>query len=256
MKKQIDIGSMYGIREEYLAKGLINEIPEVDYKNYIAHGQNLMFLTVVWGNPTWEKIFKDALAMCEKYNIRVIIHDNVMNDKGEKLTEEDVKKCTSYYKDSPVWVGNGFDDEPSPNDYPRIQHVLETYLKVYPGKDTYVNLLPMYAAAFVFGELNFEKYLEDFAKTVTSADYICTDVYPLLQDNGKKFTYDEYLRSLDIQAQLCRKYNKDFRIYIQSMEFGPNRCPDAADFRFQSWVALSFGCNTILHFCYDITGGA
>jgi hypothetical protein len=38
MKKQIDIGSMYGIREEYLAKGLINEIPEVDYKNYIAHG--------------------------------------------------------------------------------------------------------------------------------------------------------------------------------------------------------------------------
>ena len=119
MKKQIDIGSMYGIREEYLAKGLINEIPEIDYKNYIAHGQNLMFLTVVWGNPTWEKIFKDALAMCEKYNIRVIIHDNVMNAKGLDLTEEDVKNYTSYYKDSPVWIGNGFDDEPSPADYRR-----------------------------------------------------------------------------------------------------------------------------------------
>lgn len=255
-KQQIDIGSMYGIREEYMAKGLISEIPEVDYKNFIAHGQNLMFLTVVWGNPVWENIFKNALAMCEKYGIRVIIHDNVMNGKGEALTEDEVREYTSYYKNSPVWVGNGFDDEPAPQDYPRIQHILETFLKVYPDKDTYVNLLPMYAAPFVFGELDFEKYLEDFAKTVTSADYICTDVYPLLQDNGTKYTYDEYLRSLDIQAQLCRKYNKDFRIYIQSMEFGPNRCPDAADFRFQCWVALSFGCNTILHFCYDITGGA
>ena len=96
MKKQIDIGSMYGIREEYLAKGLINEIPEVDYKNYIAHGQNLMFLTVVWGNPTWEKIFKDALAMCEKYNIRVIIHDNVMNDKRSEERRVG-KECRSRW---------------------------------------------------------------------------------------------------------------------------------------------------------------
>lgn len=256
MKKIIEIGSMYGIREEYMAKGLIKEIPEVDYKNFIAHGQNVMFLTVVWGNPTWENIFKKSLAMCEKYNIRVVVHDNMLNSKGLDITEEDVRKYTSYYKDSPVWVGQGFDDEPAPSEYPRIQKTLETFLSVYPDKQTYVNLLPMYAANFVFGDWDFEEYLEDFAKTVTSADYICTDVYPLLEDNGTKYTYDEYLRCLDIQAQMCKKYNKDFRIYIQGMGFGPNRCPNTEDFRFQCWVAMSFGCDTLLNFCYDITGGA
>lgn len=64
-----------------------------------------MFLTVVWGDKKWEENFFTNLALCEKYEIPVIVYDNVMNDLSEKLTEEDVKKYTAAYSSSPVYSG-------------------------------------------------------------------------------------------------------------------------------------------------------
>lgn len=255
MKKQINIGSMYGVRDEDFVKGIIDEIPEKDFRDLVANGQNLLFLTIVHGSPIWEKCFARCLAMAEKYNIRVVVHDNVMNDLGMNITPGDVKKYTAGYANSPVYVGQGFHDEPSSATYPEIAKLISTYKSVYPDKMTFVNLLPMYAANFVFGDDDFETYLEDFAKIV-DCEYICTDVYPLLIDGDTKYTYDDYLRSFDIQAQLCRKYNREFRMYIQSMEFLPNREPSLEEFRFQVYCALSFGARTILHFLYDVPGGA
>lgn len=255
MKKRITVSSMYGLRDELMAKGVLEDIPEADMKDLIANGQNLLFLTIVHGNPVWEKIFARSLELAEKYNISVVVHDNVMNALGEKITVEDVKKYTALYANSPVYVGQGFHDEPSSSQYPEINKLVTTYKAVYPDKDTYVNLLPMYAANFVFGDLDFEEYLEDFAKTV-DCEYICTDVYPLLIEDDTKYTYDDYLRCFDIQAQLCRKYNREFRMYIQSMGFLPNREPSLEDFRFQVYCALSFGAQTIIHFLYDTPTGA
>lgn len=255
MKKMINIGAMYGVREEDVAKGLLDEVPEKDFQDLVANGQNLLFLTIVHGEPVWEKCFTHCMKLAEKYNIRVIVHDNVMNGCGKNITKEDVKKYTASYANSPVYVGQGFHDEPSRSQYAEINKLVSTYKSVYPDKMTFVNLLPMYAANFVFGDEDFEEYLEDFAKTV-DCEYICTDVYPLLIEDGTKYTYDDYLRSFDIQAQLCRKYNREFRMYIQSMEFLPNREPSLEDFRFQVYCSLSFGAQTILHFLYDVPGGA
>lgn len=255
MKKMINVGAMYGIRDESVAKGLLDEIPEKDFRDLVANGQNIMFLTIVHGDPVWEKLFKQTMALAEKYNVRVIVHDNIMNLLGEKITPEDVKKYTASYANSPVYAGQGFHDEPAQSQYPEIAKLVSVYKSVFPDKMTFVNLLPMYAANFVFGDDDYEEYLENFAKTV-DCEYICTDVYPLLIEDGTKYTYDEYLRNFDIQAQLCRKYNREFRMYIQSMEFLPNRGPSLEDFRFQTYCALSFGAQTILHFLYDVPTGS
>jgi len=248
MKKMINVGAMYGVRE--------NTTTEVDFRNFITNGQNIMFLTIVHGDPMWEHDFAKNLAFCEKYNIRVVVHDNVMNGLGMDITEEDVKKYTASYKDSPVYVGQGFHDEPGRSMYPTIAKIVETYSSVYPDKMTFVNLLPMYAAQFVFGDDDYEDYLESFLKIVP-VDHLCVDVYPFTVDeDGNKYTYDDYLRSFDIQAQLCRKYDKEFWMYIQSMEFLPNREPGLAEFRFQVACSLAFGATSILHFCYDVPGGS
>lgn len=116
------ISSSYGLREL--------SVSEKDYKDFIANGQNLMFLTVVWGDKKWEENFFTNLALCEKYEIPVIVYDNVMNDLSEKLTEEDVKKYTAAYSSSPVYSGNGFADEPGPEQYPALAHIVGTYLRV------------------------------------------------------------------------------------------------------------------------------
>lgn len=242
------ISSSYGLREL--------SVSEKDYKDFIANGQNLMFLTVVWGDKKWEENFFTNLALCEKYEIPVIVYDNVMNDLSEKLTEEDVKKYTAAYSSSPVYSGNGFADEPGPEQYPALAHIVGTYLRVFPDKRTFINLLPLYAANFVFGDLDYEEYLESFAKTVP-VDHISVDIYPFtVDDNGVKYTYDEYLRSLDMPAQICRKYNKEFWLYVQSMEFLPNREPGLEEMRFQAWSGLSFGMTHFMHFCYDVPGGS
>ena len=248
LSDKILISSCYGIRELTST--------EKDYKDFITNGQNLMYLTVVWGEKEWEDSFFHNLKLCEKYNISVLVHDNKMNDLGDNLTEEDVREYTKSYSSSPVYAGNGFADEPGPDQYPTLAHIIKTYLSVFPDKRTFINLLPMYAANFVFGDLDYEEYLEDFAKMVP-VDHISVDVYPYtIDENGNKYTYDEYIRGLDMQAQVCRKYNKEFWLYVQSMEFLPNREPGLEEMRFQVWSGLCFGMTHLLHFCYDVPGGS
>ena len=242
------VSSCYGIRE--------HTSTEKDYKDFVANGQNLMYLTIVCGEKQWEESFFRNLGLCEKYNIPVIVHDNKMNELGENITEDDVRQYTKTYCTSPVYAGNGFADEPGPGQYPMLAHLTRTYMNVFPDKLTFINVLPMYAANFVFGDLDYEEYLEDFAKIVP-VDHISVDVYPFtIDESGNKYTYDEYIRALDIQAQICRKYNKKFWLYIQSMEFLPNREPGLEEMRFQVWSGLSFGMTHLLHFCYDVPGGS
>lgn len=241
-KNRIHVGAWNGVNEL--------ETVEKDFQEIAKSGMDFIIMTYMH-----DKKSEQNLAWAEKYNVNILMWDTRVNGNFN-ITDNELRQITEEYKNSPSFAGFALCDEPGMSEYPNLQKIAKVCKSVYPEKEVHINLLPMYAAPFVFGDIEFTDYLEDFAVKVPSIKAISTDTYPfLIDDNGVKTTYDDYLRAFDIQAALCRKYGCEFWMYIQSMQFLPNRKPDLADFRFQVYCSLAFGAKAILHFCYHMTPG-
>ena len=239
MEKRIHVGAWNAVNEY--------QTTENDFKEIAKSGMDFIIMSY-----TRDEKAVENLAWAEKYNVKCLMFDGAIND-AEDLTAEKVLELTKPYADSPSFAGFSICDEPDMGRYPHLAQVAKACYEAYPDKEVHVNLLPMYAACFVFGETDFDEYLESFAAQVEKMP-ISTDTYPfLIDENGVKSTYPDYLAALDKHAFYCRKYNRDFWLYIQSMPFLPNRCPDLPDFRFQAYTGLCFGMKGMLHFCYHIT---
>lgn len=241
MKNRIHVGAWNAVNE-YLTV-------ESDFKEIAKSGMDFIIMTYTRDDKAIEN-----LAWAEKYNVKCLIWDGEINNAND-LTKEKVLEIVKPYADSPSFAGFAICDEPGMSQYDHLAQVAKACYEAYPEKEVHINLLPMYAAPFVFGEMDFDEYLEVFAQKIDKMP-ISTDTYPFLIDENKiKSTYADYLLALDKQAYFCRKYNRDFWLYIQSMPFLPNRCPDLPDFRFQTYAGLCFGMKAMLHFCYHITTG-
>ncbi len=191
---------------------------------------------------------------CDRLGIEVYINDGGWHHP-ETAGEE--------YFDHPSFCGHYITDEPGTDSYPRFGKVCEDYAKA-TGKVPYINLLPMYAnaAQLKFGahaaaieyydpdpEL-YRKYCESYCDLVPT-DYICTDIYPLNWRNGLRYTYSEYIESINVIASVARERKKEFWCCIQTFGWIPSkRTPNAAEFRWQCYSLLSFGARGILCWTY------
>ena len=198
------------------------------------------------------------LSLGDKYGVEVVLNDSSYLDPINSMRES----C-----DHPSFAGCYVVDEPGSDAFPALSEKCNAYRKA-TGKLPYVNLLPMYAnaAQLKFGagaaaieyydpdpEL-FEKYCDAFCQQF-DVDYICTDIYPLNWKNGAKFTYPEYVESIDVIASVARKRQRDFWCFIQTFGWIPSkRTPVEEEFRWQCYTLLSFGCKTFL--CWDYCGSA
>ena len=195
------------------------------------------------------------LSLCDKYGVEATVNDGAYHDPIGGSRE---------YFDHPSFTGCFIIDEPGSDAYDALAKACNKYTKD-TGKRAYVNLLPMYAnaaqlkygagaAAIEYYDADpdlFRKYCAAFCEKFDT-DYICTDIYPFNWDGEhKKTTYPDYAESINVIASVAREYERDFWCFIQTFAWiKSKRTPNEAEFRWQCYSMLSFGCKTILCWTY------
>ncbi len=208
------------------------------------------YLQAMSGIPTVELLRDGA-----KYGVEVCVNDGSFVKPGEGDRE---------YCDYPNYTGCYVTDEPGSDSYDKLAKKCNAYAKA-TSKTPYVNLLPMYAnaaqlkygagaAAIEYYDADpdlFRKYCADFCKKFDT-NYICTDIYPLNWTSGRvKTTYADYVESINVIASVAREYDREFWCYIQTFAWiSSKRTPTEAEFRWQCYSMLSFGCRCILCWTY------
>ncbi|MDO4629859.1 MAG: hypothetical protein Q4C70_11805 [Planctomycetia bacterium] len=174
------------------------------------------------------------------------------------------KTAGEAYFEHPCFVGHFITDEPGSDAWERLGKVCRDYIAETGGKIPFINLLPMYAnaaqlkygagaAAIEYYDSDpdlYRKHCEGYCDHVPT-EYICTDIYPLNWSQGKRTTYAEYIESINVIAKVARERNREFWCCIQTFAWTPSkRTPNAAEFRWQCYSLISFGCRGLLCWRY------
>lgn len=215
-----------------------------------------------------------ALDLYEKNGLQAIFFDteimsrmDVLGSDAAWLYDDGKYAAADDYKNHPAIAGNCFVDEPGILHFEKLGETIEAYKRRFPGKVPYVNLLPMYAnnAQLTGGAWmadieyydtsnnDFQEYMNQYVKHVNT-DYICVDIYPCHIRDGKKRTYRNYVKAIELTAKACRDSDRDFWVCVQSCSWDEGeriRIPDEADFRWQVYTMLSFGAVTIFLYVFS-----
>ncbi len=199
------------------------------------------------------------LAACDEEGIEVVLNVGQPKDAASDLGSE--------FADHPSLGGFYLIDEPGSDSFARYGEMARACARK-TGKRPFINLLPMYAnaAQLKFGaqaaEIEYydkdpslyRKYCEAYCDRI-DADYICTDIYPLHIRQGRATSYRDYVESVNVIASVARERGREFWCCIQTFAWNPHvRTPNAAEFRWQCYTLLSFGCRAIL--CWHYPGSA
>jgi len=201
-------------------------------------------------------LFREPLLQwCDKYGVEAYIAD------GGHLAPASNTACFAAH---PSFRGHYVVDEPGSDDFDRLASLCNDYVRLTGGKVPYINLLPMYAnaAQLKYGASAdaiqyydsdpalFRKYCDAFC-TKFDVGYICTDIYPLNWVQGRRATYRDYVESINVIAASAREHRKEFWCFLQTFAWTPSkRTPTEAEFRWQAYSLLSFGCKGLLCWTY------
>lgn len=194
-----------------------------------------------------------ALRVAEKTGMKYYVRDYV-NWTGATepeiwhLFKKDYLEYASYSSFAGVYVY----DEPPVGLFARVERLVRGYRAVLGEKgEPLVNLLPVYANDVEQLGAPYEEYLRLYAETV-STDYILFDHYPFGADeNGNNRFRRDYLYNLKAVAEVCKKYDKNLRTFIQS--FSPARRKALltyAEIALQVNCALAYGSRYFAYFHY------
>lgn len=262
-KNRIKTSAWWSIKEDLISDENVKNIKEVGID------------TLLTARISDEKKLDELLTLCDKYELECYVMDTPLYDYDEARKEELFAKVHRYADNHPSFVGHVFKDEPGTEEFGPLQHRRELYKKEFPGKEPFVNLLPMYAnaaqlkygagaAAIEYYDSDpdlYNKYIDRYCREIDS-DYIAADIYPVNVRNGVQICYRDYLENLSIVSYYCRKYNRELLVMMQSMGWGFDekglngaKHVDETDMRFQMFCFMAFGVKHFSHFCYATPGG-
>ncbi|MHB9032437.1 MAG: hypothetical protein ACYC6L_05260 [Anaerolineae bacterium] len=217
--------------------------------------------------------FLQLMGWLNQYGVRVFIFDPaVLVDYSETCRGNfDISKASAadWYKDLPNFAGHMLVDEPGTIAYEVLGRSLEDYKRAFPDKTAWINLLPMYAnqRQLAFGAwmestameappTPYQFYLDEYVRLIDT-DYIAVDIYPCHHRAGVKFTIPEYVRNIEMVADVCRSSGREFWVCIQSCSWNLPvvRIPDAVDARWQVYSMLSYGAVNLSHYVYASVKG-
>lgn len=194
------------------------------------------------------------LSACDEDGVEVYLNLGV---------PADMSKMGLEFADHPSLCGYYLTDEPGTDAYGHWGEKAKACREA-TGLRPFINLLPMYAnaAQLKFGASAaaieyydpdpdlYRKYCESYCDKVPTK-YICTDIYPLHWIKGRAVTYRDYVESINVIASVARERNREFWCCIQTFGWcDSKRTPNAAEFRWQCYSMLSFGCRAILCWVY------
>lgn len=154
---------------------IFGNIPEVT-ENDIKLISDAGFDFIINGNSG--EYAKKILDWCEKYNIAVIGKEN-RDFLKRALLSTDVENSTMLdsFTPHPASVGDLYSDEPHSGAFGFVASFHKAYLKRFPHRIVFSNLLPDYGIKRAWGENSYTKYVDKFSSMVES-DYLSVDVYP------------------------------------------------------------------------------
>jgi len=211
----------------------------------------------------------EIIGWCEKYDVEVVIHDRAVLVNYSDVCRENFDKSkaeyANWYASFPNFAGNSLVDEPGTEAFEVLGKSVEDYMEIFPNKQPWINLLPMYAntkqltggawmASIEYYETpdtSYQQYLDEYIDKVPT-DYICVDIYPCHHVNGIKKTYKGYVKNIEMVADACRKSGREFWVCLQSCTWSPEnvRIPDEADMRWQVYTMMSYGVKNCLYYVY------
>jgi len=243
-RDRIRIGAWVNLRAEAITDDFVAEYRSGGFDWLIAHG-------ALAGADRRDWLLRE----CDRHGVELILGDGAYRDAAA---------ATAGYYDHPSFAGTYVTDEPGTEQYAELAEICKRYSRETGGKLPYINLLPMYAnaaqlkygasaAAIEYYDPDpalFKKYCDRFCQQF-EVPYICTDIYPLNWSKGRRTTYKEYCESINVIARSAREHGKDFWCCIQTFAWVPSkRTPTEAEFRWQSYCMLSFGCKGLLCWTY------
>ncbi len=246
-RDRIRIGAWVSPSQEAIGKDFIETYRSGGFDWIVAHG-------ALAGSEHKDMLLRD----CDRYGVELVLGDGAYNNSAV---------ATAEYFEHPCFAGTYVTDEPGTDEYDKLAAICNRYCQDMGGKLPYINLLPMYAnaaqlkygasaAAIEYYDPDpslYKKYCDAFCRKF-SVPYICTDIYPLNWEKGKRTTYPGYCESINIIAASAREHDKDFWCCIQTFAWVPSkRTPTESEFRWQSYCMLSFGCKGLLCWTYAVT---
>ncbi len=199
--------------------------------------------------------FGEMLASeCEKNGLALLGRDErVPHYDGYSEALEEGADYFNGYKFYPCKIGDGGCDEPHTSKFKTIENFRKLYQSALPDKFIFNNLFPDGAGKKQLGAKNYREYVELFAKTVNN-DYICVDEYPFFSFTAiNRVTFHICLNTYETIADACRRYDRDFWIYIQTQKNWFSTLYGNTTYEqiiWQMYTALAYGARTIIHVSY------
>jgi hypothetical protein len=191
---------------------------------------------------------------CEKNGLALLGSDErVPHYKGYQKALEAGSDYFKGYRFSPCKIGDRGCDEPNASQYETLEKFRKLYHSAFPDKFLFYNLFPDGAGKKRMGAKNYREYVELYAKQVNT-DYICLDQYPFFSFTAiNKALFCVCLNSYDAVADACRRYGRDFWIYIQTQKNWFSTLYGNTTYEqiiWQMYAVLAYGARAIIHVSY------
>ncbi len=224
----------------------------------------------------------EMLAACEKLGLRVTIRDDrIFKALGGELTYEERREILAPvvhdYAGYPALLGYHIGDEPNSSAFPRLAEVVAILKELDPGHESYINLLPNYAAPDNWGNPTYYDHLDQYAAVVkpeiVSYDHyrFCKTGWPdiekpdtegiedardkqILEDAYRTFERPGFFDNIEDARAVSLKHNIPFMVIFQVTEHGPYRDVTEAELRWQFYQCLCYGASRISYFTYWTPG--
>jgi hypothetical protein len=208
---------------------------EERYREMVEAGFN-----VVLGGPTKPKQIKRQLNLCKKYGLKAIV----------SVPERNLNNLAANH---PALWGYLWKDEPSAQVFDALSHDVDQVRQSRPNKLLFINLFPNYAGKEVLGTSTYDEYVSRFCDVV-KPDVLCMDHYPRFRP-GEKDGRNNYCKNLSVMRSESLRAGIPFWNFFNTMPYGPQTDPTAAQLRWQIYTSIAYGAKGVLYFCYYTPGG-
>lgn len=240
------------------------KITDDNYKVMSEMGIN--FVNGFGYNESTDDEISSVLDYCEKYKMKFMLNQLTMekniksyesSDKKETLIS-DAMNALKPYASHPAYAGQLFIDEPGVPMFNSIKPFVSEYKKLYPSKQSYINLFPTYATGGI-GASSYEEYIDSWLELM-QPEFLSYDSYPLVDYDPASTGYyaelSDYYYNLDLLRNKTREKGIPLWSFIsagtiKNIQGEPNRrVPSREDLRWTVFSNLAFGVKGIQYFCY------
>lgn len=231
----------------------VSMITDEHYKAIAESGINTVFGLYERAENNTEEV-KNALKLCEKYNLSYVAVGNGMGtftDVG--LAETSLYQSLLKEKSSALG-GVIVKDEPNRKQFAKIAKSKEVLRSLFGKKVLYhSNLYPNYATlSQLYGDgdypadYSYENYVKEYCETY-NPQILSYDFYPI----HTTYVSSGYFANMSVIREYAQKYEIPFWTYIQCSSFRSDiKVPDEGELMWLVNTSLAYGCKGLQYFTY------